>query len=226
MSSSSCKKCATSTSIGKKQIMGVTGLLLCGFLISHLLGNLTLLVGPDAFNKYSHTLTSNPLIYGAEFILAAIFLSHIVMAIRLIIENRAARPVKYHMYKKSGRGGTLASSTMPFTGLIALVFLVFHICGLKFGTVYSTNVGGVEMRDLYRTTIEYFQDPLHVLGYIVAMVALGFHTSHGFWSAFQSLGLNHPKYMPKIQCLSKLFGLVVAIGFSGLAIFCFIKGGH
>lgn len=226
MSSSSCKKCATSTSIGKKQIMGVTGLLLCGFLITHLAGNLTLLVGPDAFNKYSHTLTSNPLIYVAEFILVALFLSHIVMALRLVIENKKARPVPYYMYKKSGRGGTLASATMPFTGLIALVFLVFHILGLKYGAYYSTTVGGVEMRDIYRTTVEYFQDPVHVGGYIIAMVALGFHTSHGFWSAFQSLGLNHPKYMPKIQCLSKLFGLVVALGFSGLAIFCYIKGGH
>jgi succinate dehydrogenase / fumarate reductase cytochrome b subunit len=226
MSSSCSKKCATSTSIGKKQIMGVTGLLLCGFLVSHLLGNLTLLVGPDAFNKYSHTLTSNPLIYGAEFILAVLFLSHIVMAFRLVIENKRARPVGYYMYKKSGRGGTLASSSMPWTGLIALVFLCFHITGLKFGTQYTTTVGGVEMRDLYRTTVEYFQDPLHVAGYIVAMVALGFHTSHGFWSAFQSLGLNHPKYMPKIQRISQLFGLVVAIGFSGLAIFCYIKGGH
>lgn len=226
MSSSSCKKCATSTSIGKKQIMGVTGLLLCGFLVSHFLGNLTLLVGPDAFNKYSHTLTSNPLIYGAEFILVALFLSHIVMAFRLVIENKKARPVPYHMYTKSGRGGTFASTSMPFTGLIALVFLVFHILGLKYGTVYTTTVGGVEMRDIYRTTIEYFQDPIHVLGYVIAMVALGLHTSHGFWSAFQSLGLNHPKYMPKIQCASKLFGLFVAIGFSGLAIFCYIKGGH
>lgn len=226
MSSSSCKKCATSSSIGKKQIMGVTGLLLCGFLVGHLLGNLTLLVGPDAFNKYAHTLTSNPLIYGAEFVLGVIFLSHIIMAVRLILENRAARPVPYHTYKKSGRGGTLASATMPVTGIIALVFLVFHILGLKFGTYYSTTLNGVEIRDLYRTTMEYFQNPLHVIGYIIAMVALGFHTSHGFWSAFQSLGLNHPKYMPKIQCASKLFGLVVAIGFSGLAIFCFIKGGN
>ena len=224
--SSSCKKCATSTSIGKKQIMGVTGLLLCGFLVSHLAGNLTLLAGPDAFNKYSHTLTSNPLIYGAEFILAVIFIAHIVMAFRLGIENNRAIPVGYYMYKKSGRGGTFASATMQYSGVIALVFLVFHITGLKFGTQYTTSVGGVEMRDLYRTTIEYFQDPIHVLGYIIAMVTLGIHTSHGFWSAFQSLGLNHPKYMPKIQCVSKLFGLVVAIGFSGLAIFCYIKGGH
>lgn len=222
----SSKKCSTSTSIGKKQIMGVTGLLLCGFLVSHLLGNLTMLVSSDAFNKYSHALTSNPLIYLAEVILLGLFLSHILMAVKLTIENRRARPVGYYMYKKSGRGGTFASTSMPLTGAIALVFLVFHILGLKYGTQYTTVIGGVEMRDIYRTTMEYFQDPLHVVGYIIAMIALGIHTSHGFWSAFQSLGFNHPKYMPKIQCFSKVYGFIVAIGFSIFPIFCYLQGGH
>lgn len=223
--SSKCK-CSTSTSIGKKQIMGVTGLLLCGFLVSHLIGNLTMLVSADAFNKYSHTLISNPLIFPAEIILTLIFLSHIVMGFKVTIENKIARPIGYHMYKKSGRGGTFASTSMPVTGVIALVFLVSHILGLKYGTQYTTVVGGVEMRDLYRTTVEYFQDMTHVIAYIISVVALGIHVSHGFWSAFQSLGLNHPKYMPKIQCASKLFGLVVAIGFSIFPIFCYLQGGH
>lgn len=223
----SCKsKCSGPSSIGKKQIMGVTGLLLCGFLLTHLIGNFTLFVGPDAFNKYSHTLTSNPLIYFAEAVLVGIFMSHILMAIKLIIENKKARPVAYYMRTTSGRGATFASSTMPYTGMIALIFLVIHILGLKYGTHYTTIVGGVEMRDIYRTTIEYFQDPLHVGGYLVAMIALGIHTSHGFWSAFQSLGFNHPKYMPKIICTSKLFGFVVAVGFSSFPIFCYLQGGN
>ncbi len=148
------------------------------------------------------------------------------MAIKLIIENKKARPESYYMRTTSGRGATFASSTMPYTGMIALVFLVFHILGLKFGTHYTTMVGGVEMRDIYKTTVEYFQDPLHVAGYIISMVALGIHTSHGFWSAFQSLGFNHPKYMPKIICFSKLFGFVVAVGFSTFPIFCYLQGGH
>ncbi len=223
--SSKCK-CSTSTSIGKKQIMGVTGLLLCGFLVSHLLGNLTMLVGADAFNKYSHTLISNPLIYVAEAILVMLFLSHILMGLKVTIENKKARPIPYHTYTKSGRGGTFASTTMPATGMIALVFLVIHILGLKYGTQYTTVVGGVEMRDIYKTTMEYFQSLPHVLGYIIAVVALGIHVSHGFWSAFQSLGLNHPKYMPKIQIASRVFGLVVALGFSIFPIFCYLQGGH
>lgn len=223
---SSKAKCSPLSSIGKKQIMGVTGLLLCGFLVTHFIGNCTLFLGPDAFNKYSHALTSNPLIYFAEAALLGLFLAHIFMAVKLVIENNKARPVEYHTYKKSGRGGTFASKTMPHTGIIALVFLVIHILGLKFGTQYVTNVGGVEMRDLYKTTIEYFQDPLHIVVYTIAMIALGIHTSHGFWSAFQSLGLSHPRYMPKIQLTSKLFGLGVVVGFSALPIFCYLQGGH
>lgn len=214
-------------SVIKKQIMGVTGLLLCGFVLSHLLGNLTLLIGSDAFNKYSHALTSNPLIYIAEVGLLAIFLAHIFMAVKLIIENRAARPVPYaYPRKHSGRGATFASSTMAISGLLTLVFLVIHILGLKFGTYYETEVHGVVMRDIYKTTVEYFQDPLHVLFYIIAVVSLGVHVSHGFWSAFQSLGLNHPKYMPKLKCAACAFGILVGVGFSALAVFCYFQGGR
>ncbi|MFA6237479.1 MAG: succinate dehydrogenase cytochrome b subunit [Bacteriovorax sp.] len=223
--SSKAKRSAL-TSIGQKQIMAITGLLLCGFLVTHLVGNFTLFLGPDAFNKYSHALTSNPLIYLAEVALAALFISHIAMAFRVMFENKAARPIAYHSYKKSGRGGTFASATMAYSGVIALVFLVLHILGLKFGTQYTTIVGGVEMRDIYKTTIEYFQDPLHIAGYLIAMLTLGVHTSHGFWSAFQTLGLNHPKYMPKVQLISTLFGLLIAIGFSVLPIFCYYQGGR
>lgn len=207
--------------------MGISGLLLCGFVLTHFLGNLTLFVGSDAFNKYAYTLTSNPLIYLAEAGLLGIFLVHLVFAIKLVIENKAARPISYaYPRKQSGRGATFASSTMPITGVVALIFLVIHIIGLKFGTHYDTEINGVVMRDMYKTTIEYFQDPLHVFFYIFAVTALGIHVSHGFWSAFQSLGLNHPKYMPKLKCAATAYGLLVAIGFSSLAIFCYFQGGR
>jgi succinate dehydrogenase / fumarate reductase cytochrome b subunit len=224
---SSKPSCSFLNSVVKKQIMGITGLLLCGFVLTHLLGNLTLFIGSDAFNKYSHALTSNPLIYGAEAGLLVIFLAHIFMAIKLIIENRAARPVPYaYSRKNSGRGATFASSSMPISGLLTLVFLVVHILGLKFGTYYETEVHGVVIRDIYKTTIEYFQDPLHVLFYIIAVASLGVHVSHGFWSAFQSLGLNHPKYMPKLKCAAGAFGILVGVGFSTLAVFCYFQGGR
>lgn len=223
---SSKRKSPILNSVTKKQIMGITGLLLSGFLISHLLGNVLIVVSPEAFNTYAYTLTSNPLIYLAELILGSIAVIHILLAMKLVLENKAARPQGYYMTKHSGRGATFASSTMQYSGLITLVFIVIHIMGLKFGTYYETEVNGVIMRDMYRTTIEYLQDPLHVLFYVIAVCTLGVHVSHGFWSAFQSLGLNHPKYMPKIKCFSAFFGLLVAIGFSSLAIYCYFQGGR
>ena len=214
------------SSIGKKQVMGVTGLMLCGFLFTHMLGNFLIFKGPDAFNAYSHALISNPLILVAEVILTLIFMSHILMAIKITRENKIARPVEYYSRKLSGRGATFASSTMIYTGMITFVFLIFHILGLKYGTVYMIDLHGAPVRDIYRTTVEYFQSPLHVAGYLIAMISLGIHVKHGFWSAFQSLGLNHPKYMPKIKMLSCLFGILVMVGYSAFPIFCFLKGGY
>ena len=206
--------------------MGVTGLLLCGFLLSHLAGNTLIYVGSDAFNKYAHALITNPLIYLAEAILAAIFLSHIGLAIKLTIENKAARPQGYYIRQATGRGATFASSTMPYTGMIILVFLIRHLIDFKFGPVYTTTVGGVEMRDIYKTVIEFFASPLNVAWYVFAMIALGVHVSHGFWSAFQSIGFSHPKYNCTIKTISKVFAVVVTIGYSALAVYCHLQGAN
>ena len=108
------------SSVVKKVAMGVTGLLLCGFLVSHLLGNFLIFVGPDAFNLYAHTLTSNPMIYGAEAVLVLIFLAHLFMGIKVTIENKMARPTPYYVKKHTGRGATFASSSMPYTGIVIL----------------------------------------------------------------------------------------------------------
>ncbi len=215
------------SSIVKKQAMAITGLLLCGFLVTHLAGNFLIIYSADAFNQYAYALTSNPLIYVAEAGLAALFLGHIGMAIKLTLENHKARPQKYYMKKPTGRGSTFASSTMPYTGMITLIFLVIHLINFKFGPLYMTTVDGVEMRDLYRTVVEYFASPLNVLWYIIAMVALGIHLSHGVWSAFQSLGFNHPSYTPTLRMASKAFAVLIVVGYSSLPIYCYlIQGGH
>lgn len=215
-----------SSSVIKKQIMGLTGLLLCGFLVGHLTGNLLIFLGPEYFNPYAHALVTNPFIYLAEAGLGALFLAHIGMAARLVIENNKARPVKYYVRQPSGRGSTLASSTMPYTGFLTLVFLVLHILQFKFGTYYVTEHNGVEMRDLYRLVVEFYQSPVAVLWYVLCMISLGIHVKHGFWSAFQSLGLNHPHYMPVLQKLAWAFAIVVASGFASLPLYCFFQGGN
>lgn len=212
------------SSVMKKQLMGITGLMLCGFLVSHLLGNFLIFVSPEAFNIYAYKLTSTPLIYVAEVILLGIFLTHIGLALRLTIENKMARPVSYYMKQPTGRGSTFASSTMPVTGIAIGVFVVLHIIHFKFGAYYETTVEGVVMRDLYRLVVEQFQNKAFAFGYIVAMAFIGVHVSHGFWSAFQSIGFNHPKYNTLVRGLSTLYAIAVFGGFSALPIYCFLQG--
>lgn len=217
-------KAYLNTSIIKKQIMALTGAALCTFLVSHLIGNCLIYVSAEAFNTYGHKLITNPLIYLAEGGLLLVFLMHLGLAIRLTLENNSARPQKYHMKSTTGRGATFASSTMPYTGLIILVFLVLHLINFKYGPVYSVTYDGVEMRDLHKLLLEYFQSPVNVVWYVFSSVALGIHVSHGFWSMFQSFGINHLKYNKSIRCLAKLYGVVMALGYSALPIYCFLQG--
>ena len=211
------------SSIGKKQVMALTGLGLIGFTATHLLGNITLFVGADTFNFYAHTLTSNKLIYVAEAGLLGMFVLHIVLAALTRVQNMAARPQKYAVKKATGLGETFASKTMPLTGIVLLLFVILHLLNFKFGTNYATTVDGVQMRDLYRTVIEYFANPYYVAWYVFAMCTLGLHTSHGFYSMFQSWGLDHPKYTPVIKASAVLYGIFVAAGFSAMAIFCYFQ---
>lgn len=219
------KQAALRSSIIKKQIMALTGLSLCAFLLLHLAGNCFIYLGPGAFNSYAHALTSNPLIYVAEAGLALIFLVHIGLAIRLSIENYQARPVKYYMKVPTGRGANFASSTMLYTGVITLIFIITHLIHFKFGLQYVTFHDGEQMRDLYRLVMEYFSNPLPVAWYIFAVCCLGLHVGHGFWSAFQSLGLEHSEHNHLIKRASRLFGAIVALGYTALPIFCYTRGG-
>lgn len=212
-------------SVVKKQLMGLTGLLLCGFLVGHLAGNLLIYVGPEAFNTYAHALITNPLIYVAEAGLGALFLAHVGMAARLIVQNHQARPVKYYIKQPTGRGSTFASSTMPYTGALTLIFLVLHIMQFKYGPYYTIVHSGVEMRDLYKLIVEFYQSPVAVFWYVLCMISLGIHVKHGFWSAFQSIGFHHPSYTPLLQKLSIGFATLVAAGFSSLPIYCYLQGG-
>jgi succinate dehydrogenase / fumarate reductase cytochrome b subunit len=212
------------SSIGRKHLVAITGLLLCGFLVSHLLGNLLLLAGSDAFNLYSYKLFAlGPLLYVIEAGLALVFLVHMYLAVRLNLENYKARG-KYAVKKRTGRGTTFMSATMPWTGLVLLVFLILHLMNLKFGTNYMTTVDGVEMRDIYKTTMEYFMNPVSVGWYVFAMICAALHTAHGFSSAFQSLGLNHPKYYGKIKVVGYLYALMIGGGFAFVSVWAYMQG--
>lgn len=201
-----------SSSVGTKLLMGLTGVALFVYMLLHLAGNALILAGQDVFNEYSHALISNPLILPIEIGLLAIFLIHIYKALRLWTANSAARPVGYG--KKALAGHTsrksLSSTTMIGSGLFILVFIVIHVKQFRFGTWYQVTDSTV--RDLYRTEIEVFQNPFWVIVYVVATLLVGLHLRHGFASAFQSLGLDHPLYTRRLTVLSVFFALLIGIG--------------
>ena len=204
------------TTVGKKIIMALTGLFLVVFVIEHMIGNLIFLAGSDAFNTYSHKLLSlGPLIWIIELILLAAFVFHAFYGISITLYNNQARPVKYRRLKSAGKPSrkTISSTTMIYTGAIVLIFLIIHLKSFKYGTYYSTVVDGVEMRDLYKLMLEKFTTPLYTFGYVAVMVLLGFHLRHGFWSAFQSLGANHPRYYRAIYILGVIIAILLAVGF-------------
>ncbi|MCE3010695.1 MAG: succinate dehydrogenase cytochrome b subunit [Proteobacteria bacterium] len=213
------------TSIGKKYLMGLTGLIWAGFVFAHMAGNMLIFVGADAYNKYGHFLTSGYFIYVAEAVLVLSLLVHVGCAISLTIENRAARPTRYAVTPNGSKGVTLASMTMAFHGSIILVFIITHLITFKFGTYYETTVDGVVMRDLHRLMIEVFQNPTYVFWYVISLVLLGFHLSHGVGSIFQSLGLRNDRTAPTIQKASCLYGVVVAAGFLSQPIYVFFFAG-
>ncbi len=205
------------SSIGQKQIMAVTGLVWAGFVLSHMIGNLLIIAGPDVYNGYSHALVSNPLVYLAEAGLVLTLLFHVVKGIRLTIANRRARDTKYALTPNGAKSPRFQSRWMIFHGSIILVFIILHLLSFKYGPGiregYITTVNGVEMRDIYRLVVEAFRQPGYMLWYVIAMVFVGLHLSHGFYSSFASLGFYHPRYSPILNKFGYLYAVVVALGF-------------
>jgi len=214
-----------SSSIGSKLLIALTGLGLFIFLVGHLSGNLLFLVGPAAFNEYGHTMVNNPLIYVIEAGLVAIFLLHIYKTVRLYAGAKTARPVGYA--RKEWAGGpsrkSWASTTMILSGIITFAFVILHLRAFKFGAWYEAQ-GGV--RDLYRLQLEIFSNPAYVAFYCVAMVLIGFHLWHGVASAAQSLGIDHPKYTPRILWIGRALAVLIAGGFFILPIYTYLQGGR
>jgi len=204
------------SSIGKKLMMALTGLAFCGFLAGHLAGNLTIYGGQNAFNAYAEHLHSlGPLLTLAEWGLVILALIHIITGLTLFYQNTIARGSRYAVNKKGG-GRTIGSATMPYTGVLLLVFVIIHLVDFHFVDKSNTTI--------FQIVSETFTNPLWVIIYVVAMIAAAVHVSHGFWSAFQSFGANHPKYMPTIMVLSILFSLAIALGFGLLPLYISVSG--
>lgn len=201
-----------SSTVGSKLLIGITGLLLFAYLILHLAGNALIFAGPEVFNAYSHTLISNPLIVPIEIGLLLVFLVHVYKTVRIVIANRAARPVAYQKKRNAGHTSrkSVASTTMIGSGLIVLLFVIVHVKQFKFGSYYQTVANG-DVRDLYRTEIEVFAQPLWVLFYVIGTLIVGLHLRHGIASGFQSLGADHPLYTRRLT----LWGIALAVLIGG-----------
>jgi len=210
-----------STSVGRKFVMGLTGLFLCLFLVIHLAGNLLLYVGPEAYDRYAHTLhEQQAFLVFSQILLYSAFFLHLYLAFTLSTSNVMSR-FKSYKTKVSKRDDRMIASVvapeawMFRSGAIVLLFLIVHLIDFKFEIGWAIlesetspyAKAGVILRDVWRAVI-----------YLLGSVVLGVHVSHGFASAFQSLGVSHPKYTPCIKWCSIAFGWIIAIGFASFPI--------
>lgn len=213
------------STIGRKQLVGVTGIGLSLFVLSHMLGNMLILVGPQAYNEYAYALVSNPLIYLAEAGLLLLFVAHLVIALVLAWKNWKARDFKYAMRPNGDKATSLIQRSLWAQGLLILVFLILHLITFKFGHYYSADYGNGEIRDLHRLVIEVFEQPAYIVGYIIALIVLGLHLSHGVGSSLQTLGVHQPRFQKHFRCLSIAYAVIVTLGFLSQPIYVFFLRG-
>lgn len=216
------------STLGRKLLMALTGLFLSLFLVVHLAGNLQLLIpdGGESFNIYAETMAKNPLIRVVSIGNFAFILIHVIYSILLTRHNKASRPVGY-AESKANTNSAWASRNMGILGTLILIFLLVHLRGFwyefKFGEIPTTVYEGVTYKNAYLIIVEAFANPIYVLFYVVSMGFLAFHLSHGFASAFQTLGLNHAKYSPLIQKVGIGFSILIPALFALIPIMMFLQ---
>lgn len=209
------------SSVGKKFVMGGTGLFLCFFLVMHLAGNLLLFAGSHAYNTYAETLHQNVgLLVIAEIVLFTAMLLHIYLAYATAVENRTARGAEPYAVKQTKIPGRVVNflgmspdTTMFITGALIFGYLCIHLSDFKFEIFADETARAAAPYDKAARVLGLASRKII---YFLAACVVGIHVSHGFSSAFQSLGLRHPKYTPTIQCIGKVFAIMVTLGFASL----------
>ena len=211
------------SSLGKKYLMALSGLVLIGFVFVHMAGNLQILMGQEKINAYAHALQSlpMPILWGSRLFLLAAVVVHAVTAYQLIKENRRARP--HSNYIETTKKAGLASLRMGLTGSILLAFIVFHLLHFTIRTIYPeysdmmTIVGSPdsnEIHDVYSMVLAGFQHTWISVFYVVAMFLLCGHLAHGVSSAFQSLGIRSETWRVKLELAAKAYAWLIFVGFS------------
>jgi succinate dehydrogenase / fumarate reductase cytochrome b subunit len=214
------------SSLGRKYIMAVTGLVLFLFVIAHLAGNLQIFLGPEAINRYGNFLQTNPeVLWPARLVLLAMVGLHIWSAVSLSRENQAARPVAYAEYRPVG--SSYASRTMLMSGLIVLAFIIYHLLhftveakfvnltGQDFSTFQDPDT---RVHDIFKMMVVGFSNPLVSIFYLVGMALLCLHLSHGVSSMFQSLGWKNDAYRLLLDCGARAVAGIIFVGYASIPI--------
>ena len=178
-----------SSTLGKKWLMAVTGIILFGFVVGHMLGNLQIYLGQEQLDHYAELLQANkPFLWAFRSVLLFCVSVHIWAAVVIWLRNRSARPVKYKMFQPPGLD--YAARTMVWSGPIIALFIVYHILDFTVGTANPDFIKG----EVYHNVIASFSNPAIALVYMAANLLLAFHLYHGLWSLFQTFGWDHPRF--------------------------------
>lgn len=214
------QKAFTKTSIGRKVLMAVTGPILFGFLVGHMIGNLQIFIGQDQLNTYAQALKDLPyLTYTVRVIMLAVLIIHVWNAVRLYFENRASRPIKYVI--NNTVQASLASRTMFWTGLGVFLYVVYHLLHFTFIVTnprYEHLVDAVGRHDVYSMVVLGFQNYLISGVYIVAMFLVAYHLSHAIFSFLQTLGLNNPHIQTTLKLIAYAISVVIFIGYVSMPV--------
>jgi succinate dehydrogenase / fumarate reductase, cytochrome b subunit len=202
------------TSVGKKAVMAVTGLVMLAYLITHVLANLMVFQGPAKINAYSAFLHgTGGALWVARLVLLAALVLHVVAAAQLTARRRAARPVAYAAGREP-QVSTFASRTIRWGGVLILIFIVYHLLHFTLGTVHPSFIEG----DPYHNVAAGFGNPLVVVFYELALAALGLHLYHGIWSSGRSLGVSPPSPHPLKRQLAAVLSVLIWAGFAVIPI--------
>ena len=210
------------SSVGRKMLMGLSGLFLCSFLVVHLYINLFLFKqdAGSTFDAYAEFMATYPLLRPLEIVLFAGFLLHAVVGIWLWIGNRRARPERYDVNRGS-ENSTLSSRLSFVTGSIVFVFLVIHV-----NTFFVQSRFFETSMTMYDLVAEAFRNPVYDVFYLVAIFFLAYHLKHGFQSAFQTLGLLHSRYKKLIEAVGFIFWFLIPLAFAAIPVYFYFSQAH
>jgi succinate dehydrogenase / fumarate reductase, cytochrome b subunit len=203
------------STVGKKIVMAVTGIILFAFVIGHLLGNLQVFEGPAKLNAYGAFLHSiGEFLWPVRIILLIAVTLHIVATVQLALRKKRARPIEYSV--KKAIASSYASRTMYWSGPIVLAFIIFHLLHLTAGYIHpgAAYIEG----DVYHNVVSGFQVWWVSLSYIVAISLLGLHLRHGLWSMFQTLGIHQPQYTVRFKKAAMVIALLITLGYISIPI--------